>query len=307
MECGNIYQRISTAIYILDLGGNARKGLKVSNANVFGIRVGVSINLFIKNKQNPSEKPNIFYHRTDDLWNKEKKFNFLDKHQHIGNIEWNPIQPNKQHTWLTEGLHAEFDTFIPMGTKEAKAQKGIAENVVFKTYSNGIKTNRDVWVYNFNRNALTENVEGMIGVYNAEVDRWKRRENQRIDVRDFVVYDDSKIKWDQELRRHLQRSGFAEWTERKVRTSLYRPFTKSNLFFDRVLNNRVYLLPSIFPTPDTEAKNKIICVAGIGNRKSFGCLTTNNIPALDLAFEKAQCFPFYTYDEDGTNRRENIT
>ena len=31
------------------------------------------------------------------------------------------------------------------------------------------------------------------------------------------------------------------------------------------------------------------------------------IPSLDFAFEKAQCFPFYTYDEDGGNRRENIT
>ena len=38
-------------IYILDLGGNARKGLKVSDANVFGIRVGVSINLFVKTGQ----------------------------------------------------------------------------------------------------------------------------------------------------------------------------------------------------------------------------------------------------------------
>jgi predicted helicase len=28
---------------------------------------------------------------------------------------------------------------------------------------------------------------------------------------------------------------------------------------------------------------------------------------LDIAFEKVQCFPFYTYDEDGDNRRENIT
>ena len=295
------------AIYVLDLGGNARKGLKVSNANVFGIRVGVSINLFIKNKDKSSGKPNIFYFRTDDLWNKERKFNFLNEHQHTGNIEWNSIQPNKQSTWLTEGLHIEFDTFIPMGTKEAKAQKSIAENVVFKTYSNGIKTNRDAWVYNFNRNALTENVQRIIGTYNAEVDRWKRREDQRINASDFVIYDDSKIKWDQELRRHLQRGRFAEWTESKVRTSLYRPFTKSDLFFDRVLNNRVYLLPSIFPTPETETENKVICVAGIGNRKSFGCLATNNIPALDLAFEKAQCFPFYTYDEDGTNRRENIT
>ena len=39
------------AIYILDLGGNARKGLKISDANVFGIRVGVSINLFVKKKE----------------------------------------------------------------------------------------------------------------------------------------------------------------------------------------------------------------------------------------------------------------
>ena len=67
------------------------------------------------------------------------------------------------------------------------------------------------------------------------------------------------------------------------------------------------MFPSIFPTPDSEKENRVICVAGIGDRKGFGCLTTNMIPSIDLAFEKAQCFSFYTYDEDGTNRRENIT
>ena len=69
------------------------------------------------------------------------------------------IEPNKQYTWLTEGLHAEFDTFIPIGRKEAKAIKGTAVDVIFKTYSNGVKTNRDAWVYNFNRNTLTENIQ----------------------------------------------------------------------------------------------------------------------------------------------------
>ena len=64
------------AIYILDLGGNARKGLKVSDANVFGIRVGVSINLFVKKKEKSSEDLELFYYRTDDLWNKKQKFNF---------------------------------------------------------------------------------------------------------------------------------------------------------------------------------------------------------------------------------------
>ncbi len=111
------------AIYIMDLGGNARKGLKVAGANVFGIRVGVSINLFVKKKVNSSETPRIFYYQTDELWNKSKKFDFLNESQHAGSIEWQQIQPNEQYTWLTEGLHAEFDTFPPMGTKEAKALK----------------------------------------------------------------------------------------------------------------------------------------------------------------------------------------
>ena len=149
----------------------------------------------------------------------------------------------------------------------------------------------------------------MIGVYNTDVDRWKHRENQQTNVSDFVIYDDTKIKWDRELRQHLQRGRYAEWTDNKVRTSLYRPFTKSNLFFDRVLNNCVYLFPSIFPTPETEAENRVIIVSDHGFRASFNTLMTNLIPDLHTlaASDSFQCFPFYTYNEDSTNRQENIT
>ena len=54
------------AIYILDLGGNARRGLKVSDANVFGIRVGVSINLFVKTGRainRPTNRGQVPIHR----------------------------------------------------------------------------------------------------------------------------------------------------------------------------------------------------------------------------------------------------
>jgi predicted helicase len=54
------------------------------------------------------------------------------------------------------------------------------------------------------------------------------------------------------------------------------------------------------------AFENLICVPGPGDRKGFGALVANAIPGLDLAFEKAQCFPFYTYSPDGSNRRENI-
>ena len=317
------------AIYILDLGGNARKGLKVSDANVFGIRVGVSINLFVKtgramnrpttNGDGPRAVPTksrIFYYRTDDLWNKKQKFDFLKKHQHLGTIEWQTIRPDARYTWLTEGLHAEFETFIPMGTKEAKTAKGEVVDVIFKTYSNGVKTNRDAWAYNFNRNTLAENMSGMIDTYNEQVFKWERRENRSanppdkgelkgVTVDDFVDYDDTKIKWSRDLKLDLKRSRIAEYAESKVRNSLYRPFTKSNLFFDRVMNEEVYGFPSIFPTPETETENRVIWLK-VGTEWPMFALMADKLPDL-LPQGGSQCFPFYTYDEDRTNRRENIT
>ena len=305
------------AIYVLDLGGNARRGLKVSDANVFGIRVGVSINLFVETGRVINHPTNcgrgipapirIFYYRTDDLWNKKQKFDFLNEREHIGNIDWQTIQPDARYTWLTEGLHPEFETFIPMGTKEAKATKSEAMDVIFKIYSNGVKTNRDAWAYNFNRNVLTKSISGMIDTYNEQVLKWQHRENQNANVDDFVNYDDEKIKWSRDLKAKLKRERTTKYAAHKGRTSLYRPFTKLNLYFDRMMNDVVYVFPSIFPKPEAETENRVICVAGIGNRKGFGCLTTNMIPDIDLAFEKTQCFPFYTYDEDGGNRRENVT
>ena len=293
------------AIYIFDLGGNARRGLKVSDANVFGIRVGVSINLFVKKKHNTSKSPRIFYARTDDLWDKKQKFDFLNESQHVGSIAWKPIQPDDRHTWLTEGLHAEFDTFIPMGTKETKAQKSEAADVIFKTYSNGVKTNRDAWVYNFNRNALIENISKMIENYNIEVARWVQRTDRDAKIDDYVVSDETKIKWSSTLKQKLQSGQTATFTDAKIRQSLYRPFTKSNLYFDRMMNDRVLVFPFIFPTPETETENRVIWLK-VGREWPMFGLMVNQFPD-QLPQGGSQCFPFYTYDEDGTNRRENIT
>ena len=297
------------AIYILDLGGNARKGLKVSDANVFGIRVGVSVNLFVRKKAASSESPRIFYYCTDDLWDKKQKYDFLNERQHIGDITWQPIQPDARHTWLTKDLRAEFDTFIPIGTKEAKAQKDEAIDVIFKTYSNGVKTNRDAWVYNFNRNTLAENINRMIETYNSEVARWMQRTDRDANLDDFVISDETKIKWSSTLKKKLQSGQIAAFTDTKIRQSLYRPFMKLNLYFDRMMNDRVLVFPSIFPTPETEMENRVIIVSDHGFRAGFNTLLTNQIPDVHTlsARDSFQCFPFYTYDEDGSNRRENIT
>ena len=302
------------AIYILDLGGNARKGLKVSDANVFGIRVGVSINLFVKNgramdhsttNREGSISSRIFYYRTDDLWNKKQKFDFLNEREHVGNINWQPIHPDARHTWLTEGLHAEFETFIPIGTKEVKEERSEAVNVIFQTYSNGVKTNRDAWAHNFNRNTLAENISRMIDTYNEQVFKWERRPNREANVDDFVINDNAKISWSETLKRSLQRGKTADFSEDKIRTSLYRPFAKSNLYFDRMITERVYVFPSIFPASQIEKENRVIWLK-VGQEWPMFALMVNNLPDV-LPQGGSQCFPFYIYDEDGGNRRENIT
>ena len=259
----------------------------------------------MKKKQNQSESARIFYYRTDDLWNRKQKFDSLNESQHAGGIAWESIQPDERHTWLTAGLHAEFDTFIPMGTKETKAEKGEAMDVIFKIYSNGVKTNRDAWVYNFNPDALAKNMNRMIGVYNAEVDRWKRSGNQQANVDEFVISDDEKIGWSRDLKAKLKSGRITEYADDKVRTSLCRPFVTSNLYFDRMMTEVVYVFPSIFPTPETETENRIIQVK-VGQEWPMFALMGNKIPDT-LPQGGSQCFPFYIYDEDGTNRRENIT
>ena len=300
-------------IYILNLGGNARRGLKVSDANVFGIRVGVSINFFIKRCDNPKSKAEIFYAHVDESWRKGDIFHYLSK-THYRNIEWREIKPDQRYTWLTEGLHAEFETFIPMGTKEAKARhrrrrSNIPNNVIFRTYSLGVSTNRDAWAYNFNRNALAENMGRLIDTYNAEFKRWCRRKDRKAKVDDFVNYDDKKVKWSEGLKKKLENGQIAEFVEAKIRQSLYRPFTKLNLYFDRMMNDRVLLFPSIFPTPETEIENRVICLTDEGSEKPFMILMSHQLTDLHVVGPGCgtQCFPFYTYNERGKNRRENIT
>ena len=297
------------AVYVLNLGGDIRKGQPV-DSNVFGITVGVSITLLVKTGV-PIDSPCIFYNNETELQSKAQTFDFLNRHQNVGNVSWQQIQPDAKNKWLTEGLQEDFFDHIPMGTKKVKENNKTtaetAEGVIFKNFSLGVSTNRDYWVYNFNQHKLRDNVQRMIDNYNVEVDRYNRQTPPRPEVDDFVINDATKIKWSRDLKKKLKRGVSTEYVPHKIRTSLYRPFTKTNLFFDKILIDSPGQFPSIFPTSETEIENRVICVAGSGDRKGFGCLATNKIPSIDLAFEKIQCFPFYTYDRDGTNRRKNIT
>ncbi|MDE0021259.1 MAG: N-6 DNA methylase [Candidatus Poribacteria bacterium] len=300
-----------TKIYHINLKGNARTSgerRRQEGGNVFDdqIRVGVGISFFIKKADASSDQAEVWIYSADDYMKAQEKQQLLNRFRDYSGVPMKRAEVDSKHTWLTDGMRAEFETFTPIGTKKAKAAKEETVDAIFKTYSRGVVTCRDAWVYNFNRSALAANVQQMIENYNSEVGRWNRREDDAAKPDDFVRYNDTKISWSRDLKLKLKRGVFAEFDEEKLRTSLYRPFTKTGLFFDKTLNDVRYVFPSIFPTPMTETENRAICVNSPGASNAFQTLIVNVIPDLHLTGD-AQCFPFYTYDEDGSNRRENIT
>lgn len=298
-----------THVYHLDLKGNARTSgtrRQAEGGNIFDdkIRTGIGITILIRSSLHATKS--VEYYVVESYLRAEQKREFLREHQDITAIAWKGMFIDGQYNWLVEALAEDFATSLPMGSKEAKAERIVTSPVIFKRYSGGVKTNRDDWVYDFRKNMLNSKVQRFISTYNSEVDRWSRRRNDSISIDDFVIYDDQKIKWSEGLKSALQRRQYTEFSITKVREAIYRPFCKRWMFFDRLLNERVYQFPQILPTTISETENLIICLSGIGNNKPFHALTVNSIPCLDI-LEKTQCFPYYIYAEDGSNRRENIT
>ncbi len=295
-------------IYVLDLGGNVRKNPKLSGTthNVFGIQVGVSVNFFIRlpgKTKNARRQAKILYHTVPVDWRKEQKYDFLEKKETVAGVEWQDLKPDAKNTWLTSDTDAEFGQFVPIGSKEVKGDSGANLPVIFRTYSLGVATNRDEWVFDFEADTLAAKTSKLIKNFNAELARYED-EGRPDDTDSFVNNDPAFIKWTDRLKEALTRGEKLRFDSAKVRRSQYRPFTRNYLYFDHLLNQRRYQQHYFFPTPETG--NRVIITPGAGNRQAFGCFIANRIPALDFAFEKAQCFPFYTYDVDGTNRRENI-
>jgi len=195
-----------------------------------------------------------------------------------------------------------------------KRRKLIDARCIFMLFSNGVKTNRDAVVYDFNREKLAKRVEKFIEDYNSEVDRFKRAvKAKKIDPEDsfavnhFIRYD--KVQWSESLKANLVKGTHGEYVKSSIRNSLYRPFTKNLIYFDGFLNERRYQFPRIFPSHNNEKINIAIILGGVAIEKPFYCVAGNRIPNISFTgFGSAcQCFPFYNYKVDGTKRKENIT
>ncbi len=243
----------------VDLHGDVRVNPKLSGTthNVFGIQVGVGITLAVKKK---GAKRRLRYHRVPEAWRKAQKLDFLS----VGDFAWRKLEPDAKHNWISTQHGAEFAD---------------CPSVVhmFDLRTLGVSTARDAVVYDWRRDELSGRMQSFIDEYNTQVHRHKADPNA-----DWPDH----LKWSEGLKLNVRRGNLAVFEGAKIRSALYRPFTKRWLFFDRIAIERVLQWPKI--------SGRTIVVSDIGYRApTMSSLMTDSVADLHLcaAIDAHQCFP----------------
>jgi predicted helicase len=228
----------------------------------------------------------IFYFTLQDEQTKDEKLDWFERVR-FEQIPFDHITPDQKANWinLTDN---DFDSFLPLIDKEVKAGK--SQEAVFQLFSSGVQTKRDNWTYDFSKTVLIKKMNYFVEAYR--------------EYKEKAVNKELDIKWEDVLVHHAKRSVEKSFEESQILKSLYRPYTKQYLYFDKHFNARTFQWTNIL-SPENE--NKSIAIS-VGN-PNFACLGSRLI--CDLAILKlgngiTQCLPLYRYDENG-NRIDNIT
>ncbi len=304
-------------LYALNLRGNARTSgeeRKKEGDGIFdsGSRATVAIVFFVKDKSVPNHT--IFYYEVEDYLKREAKLNLLAGFENLESVPFKEIVPNDKGDWINQ-RNDDFEKLIPL--KRDKKLKIF--NTIFDLNSNGVASGRDPWVYNFSPNALKQSVQTCIDTYNADLKRFNERYREAFKQRTAkgiksadrykhlndreITTDKTKIAWTRSLKKgFIKNENLPESNEERMRLSLYRPFNKQWLYWDKNLNEEQYQLPKIFP--DKSAQNVVINT-GVGNGKDFSALVSDFISDLSL-ISPNQAYPLYYYDDLG-NRYNAIS
>jgi predicted helicase len=291
-------------IYVIDLKGNVRKdsmreGIPIGEEHtIFGLgaMVGISITFLVRNHRQSG--CSIRYAGAN--WNakRREKFALLERAKSVSGIAWKAIEPDASYLWLSEGLAPEFEQLIPLASKDSN-------NKVFHSYSLGVSTNRDDVAYNFTRKDLIDHLKTFSTAFDRELERYLRS-NRPTNIDDFVDY--TVLKWSATLKRRLREGSRLRLDPKHIHASVYRPFTRSFLYYQPGIVDRLGHFANIFPNASANEENRVMALSDVGYRAAWSLLMTNQVPDLHLCAttDAFQCFPFYTYDSEDGVRRENI-
>lgn len=298
-------------LYVYNLRGDARISGEIRKreaGNVFGggSRTPVTVCVLVKDPSHTGEAV-LHYRDIGDYLSREEKLDIIAREGSIAHTEWEVIVPNEAADWINH-RDENYSTYQPIGDKKDKGKPNTPG--VFQLYSRGLATSRDAWVCNFSARAVENNVRRMIEFYNSQIG---------VEQPDM---DSTKIAWNRSLLNFRAQGRALAFEQESMRDLLYRPFCKQTAYFNRELNDMVYQLPKLFPTP--AHKNIAIMMPAGKSAEYFSVLMLDMIPALTPNGGN-QVFPLYTYEPvieddggfnlnldggevvDGYTRKENIT
>lgn len=272
--------------YIVDTKSDVRANPKIAGTshNVFGIQTGVAI-MFLVRKEKHEGQCRIEYFAMDDFWRKEEKLDWLHANP-FHKIDFNLITPDKKHNWinLTDN---DFEALVPIGNKDKSA------NRLFNISANGPKTNRDEWVYSFDKNDLALKMELFVTIYHKEIKKANKGD---------LNY---SIKWSRDLKKKLSQKKIASFDKGKIIKSLWRPFTDVFFYAEKIFNDVLTDKHLLLFGPELTSDNRIINTSGLSSAKPFQALATACLSDYEF-IEKSVMYPLYCCDSLG-NRIDNIT
>jgi predicted helicase len=288
-----------SSIYVFHLRGNARTAGELRRKekdNVFGMgsRAPIAISILVKTPK-AMQHGQIFFHDIGDYLSREDKLAKIATYSSVAGITqaggWHAVVPDEHGDWLNQ-RDDSFSEFIVLGDKKSDAPK------LFENYSQGVVTSRDAWSYNFNQTSLKKNIARAIDFFNAEVNRMNAvysdldRSAREERLVGFLDTDATKFSWSRSLKQDLVRGKPLTLDDQGFVVSLYRPFSKQHLYFNRRLCEYVGMMPRMFPS--NGRGNRVICVTGMG-AKDFSTLIVDSVADFQTTFN-GQCFPLYLYE-----------
>lgn len=291
-----------SSIWVFNLRGNQRTSGELSRkegGKIFGSgsRTPIAITLLVKNPNATNKQATIHYHDIGDYLSREEKLAKIAKFQTVANpaMTWKTLEPNAEGDWLNQ-RNDVFDTFIPMAPEKKFDTKSES---FFVTYSNGVVTSRDAWVYNFSKNEIRENITRMLNFYNSQRVKFQVEiEKKNPKLLELIDNEPTMISWSVNLKRDLNKNIKHNFDSKFISTCQYRPFVKQRLFFDRNFIERPGFNDTFFPLNKNE--NIAIGINGLGSSKDFFPLITKS--AFDFqTLMNGLIFPLYFYEERKMN------
>ncbi|MDY0415669.1 MAG: type ISP restriction/modification enzyme, partial [Pseudomonas sp.] len=287
-----------SSIYVFHLRGNTRTSgerARKEGGQIFGSgsRAPIAISILVKNPE-AIEHGRILFHDIGDYLNRTEKLKTIAEYKSLSGIsEWQQIVPDRHGDWLNQ-RDDSFGEYMVLGDKKNDDPK------LFDNFSHGVKTQRDAWAYNSSKDVLEDNMTHMIDFYNSELQRFNEvhlgleKKQRELALNMFINTDPIKISWTRALRNDFSSNKSFAFQKNCFITSLYRPFTKQWLYYNRNFNELLGQMPRIFP--QTGGANLVIMVKLRSQKGSGFALITNRIPELQ-SDGGTQCFPLYLYDE----------